>query len=47
MFLASQYMENLPFQFVCSVLSLLPLVLCFLYFGGDVLRSAGRKGGTP
>ena len=46
-FLASQYMENLPFQFVCSVLSLLPLVLCFLYFGGDVLRSAGRKGGTP
>lgn len=46
-FLASQYMENLPFQFVCSVLSLLPLVLCFLYFGGDVLRSAGRKGDTP
>ena len=37
-------MENLPFQFVCSVLSLLPLALCFLYFGGDVLRSAGRKG---
>ena len=46
-FLASQYMENLPFQFVCSVLSLLPLALCFLYFGGDVLRSAGRKGDTP
>ncbi len=46
-FLASRYMENLPFQFVCSVLSLLPLVLCFLYFGGDVLRSAGRKGDTP
>lgn len=46
-FLASQYMENLPFQFVCSVLSLLPLVLCFLYFGGDVLRSAGRKGDIP
>lgn len=46
-FLASQYMENLPFQFVCSVLSLLPLVLCFLYFGGDVLRSAGRKGEAP
>lgn len=43
-FLASQYMENLPFQFVCSVLSLLPLVLCFLYFGGDLLQSAGRKG---
>ena len=46
-FLASQYMENLPFQFVCSVLSLLPLALCFLYFGGDVLRSAGRKGEAP
>ena len=46
-FLASQYMENLPFQFVCSVLSLLPLALCFLYFGGDVLRSAGRKGDAP
>lgn len=46
-FLASQYMENLPFQFVCSVLSLLPLALCFLYFGGDILRSAGRKGDTP
>ena len=46
-FLASRYMENLPFQFVCSVLSLLPLALCFLYFGGDVLRSAGRKGDTP
>lgn len=43
-FLASQYMENLPFQFVCSVLSLLPLVLCFLYFGGDLLQGAGRKG---
>ena len=43
-FLASQYMENLPFQFVCSVLSLLPLALCFLYFGGDILSSAGRKG---
>lgn len=43
-FLASQYMENLPFQFVCSVLSLLPLALCFLYFGGDLLQSAGRKG---
>ena len=46
-FLASQYMENLPFQFVCSVLSLLPLALCFLYFGGDVLRNAGRKGDAP
>ncbi len=46
-FLASRYMENLPFQFVCSVLSLLPLALCFLYFGGDVLRSAGRKGEAP
>lgn len=43
-FLASRYMENLPFQFVCSVLSLLPLALCFLYFGGDLLQSAGRKG---
>ena len=43
-FLASRYMENLPFQFVCSVLSLLPLVLCFLYFGGDLLQGAGRKG---
>lgn len=43
-FLASQYMENLSFQFVCSVLSLLPLVLCFLYFGGDLLQGAGRKG---
>lgn len=43
-FLASQYMENLPFQFVCSVLSLLPLALCFLYFGGDLLQGAGRKG---
>lgn len=46
-FLVSQYMENLPFQFVCSVLSLLPLALCFLYFGGDVLRNAGRKGDAP
>ena len=43
-FLASRYMENLPFQFVCSVLSLLPLALCFLYFGGDLLQGAGRKG---
>ena len=43
-FLASRYMENLPFQFVCSVLSLLPLALCFLYFGEDLLQSAGRKG---
>ena len=43
-FLASRYMENLPFQFVCSVLSLLPLALCFLYFGGDLLQSVGRKG---
>lgn len=43
-FLASRYMENLPFQFVCSVLSLLPLALCFLHFGGDLLQSAGRKG---
>lgn len=43
-FLASRYMENLPFQFVCSVLSLLPLALCFLYFGGDLLQSAGGKG---
>ena len=46
-FLASRYMENLPFQFVCSVLSLLPLALCFLYFGEDLLQSAGRKGDTP
>ena len=46
-FLASQYMENLPFQFVCSVLSLLPLALCFLYFGGDILSNAGRKGDAP
>lgn len=43
-FLASRYMENLPFQFVCSVLSLLPLALCFLYFGRDLLQSAGGKG---
>ena len=46
-FLASRYTENLPLQFVCCVLSLLQLALCFLYFGGDVLRSAGRKGDTP
>lgn len=43
-FLASRYMENLPFQFVCSVLSLLPMALCFLYFGGDLLQGTGRKG---
>ena len=42
-FLASQYMENLPFQFVCSVLSLLPLALCFFYCGGDVLDSGIPK----
>ena len=42
-FLASQYMENLPFQFVCSVLSLLPLALCFFYCGGDVLDSGMPK----
>ena len=43
-FLASRYTENLPLQFVCCVLSLLPLALCFLYFGGDLLQGAGRKG---
>ena len=42
-FLASRYTENLPFQFVCSMLSLLPLALCFFYWGGDVLDSGIPK----
>ena len=42
-FLASRYTENLPLQFVCCVLSLLPLALCFFYCGGDVLDSGIPK----
>lgn len=42
-FLASRYTENLPLQFVCCVLSLLPLALCFFYCGGDVLASGIPK----
>ena len=42
-FLASRYTENLPLQFVCCVLSLLPLALCFFYCSGDVLDSGIPK----
>ena len=42
-FLASRYTENLPLQFVCCVLPLLPLALCFFYCGGDVLDSGIPK----
>ena len=42
-FLASRYTGNLPLQFVCCVLSLLPLALCFFYCGGDVLDSGIPK----
>ena len=42
-FLASRYTENLSLQFVCCVLSLLPLALCFFYCGGDVLDSGIPK----
>lgn len=45
-FLASRYTENVALQFVCCVLSLLPLVLCFLYYSRDLLPGNLFRGKT-
>ena len=44
-FLASRYTENLPLQFVCCVLSLLPLALCFLLLRRRCVGQWDSQGG--